>query len=426
MFYIICSAPLFLGGLAYIAGMIQDKTEQQVLTRTLDLQKANVIALKTAEEKSHFLAYMSHELRTPLNGILGLAEVISNENLNSEQIQHLGLIKYSGEKLITLINEQLDFSKLEAGKVKINNSVFKTAKLIKLIETSFALKAELKGIKFHIEQDNNLPVEISSDETRIYQILNNLIGNAIKFTKQGHVTLKINHIEGTKDNQLEFIVTDTGIGMNKLAIDKLFIPYEQGDDETERSFGGTGLGLSIVQKILHLMNGDIIVSSEPDRGSTFKVRINYSKTNNMGSSEISNKDLPHNIFQTKYNYSILVVEDNLINQKVISGFLSKLGYKPDFALDGSEAVDAVDRDKYDIIFMDVMMPKMNGIEATKIIRKSNTIQELYIIALTANTSEEDRKTCIDAGMNDFLAKPASINIIKNAIIKADLSLKESS
>jgi signal transduction histidine kinase/CheY-like chemotaxis protein len=417
MFGIICTAPIFLGSLAWIAGCIQDSTESKVISRTNELEKANDIANKAVKSKSEFLANMSHELRTPLNGILGITEAMSKENFSKEQIEYMDLINYSGQNLLSIVNELLDFSKLEADKMKINNHQFSFERLLFGIESSFSIIAESKGIKFSINKSKYVPKEMISDDTRIFQILNNLVGNAIKFTNIGSVNLSINVNTIGKRKQLEMIIEDTGIGLSKEGIEKLFIPFEQATATTDREFGGTGLGLSIVNNILKLMSGNLIVESEPGKGSKFTITLDFEE---VKSSQVSRKDtdeVPTNkSFKDVYKYSILVADDNMINQKVIGAFLKKLGYEIEFADNGLEVIEALEYKDFDIIFMDMMMPKMNGIEATLEIRKNKKIEQPYIISLTANSSAESQQTCKNAGMDTFMSKPVSLRAVKEKII----------
>lgn len=389
-------------------------TEQQEIKN--ELEESVKLAKDLLKSKSDFLSTMSHEIRTPLNGILGIAEAMTLEELSAQNLEYLDLINYSGQNLLKIINEILEYSKLQAGKMSVHKHHFRFDTLIESINSCFLLQAESKGIEFIVEKSTQVPDIIYSDDTRIFQILNNIIGNAVKFTKEGFVKLEIdsiNHKNGK--NKLILRVSDTGVGMNEEALEKLFIPYEQAESTTDRYYGGTGLGLSIVSELLKLMNGEIDVKSS-ESGTVFEITLDYDNRDISENLDQKTINLPSDEnFKNVYNYSFLVVEDNLINQKVIGVFLKKLGYRPEFANDGKEALRALRYKSYDIILMDMHMPELNGIETTKVIRREGLGNNPYIIALTANVSKSDKTNCINSGMNDFLSKPISLNALKKCI-----------
>lgn len=376
-----------------------------------------------ASTKDNFLSSMSHEIRTPLNGIIGIAEALSHTSQNQENKEYIEMITYSGKNLLTIVNEILDFSKIQARKLDVNLRDFELGILLDSVKANFKLITESKGVDFYMEIDEKVPTFLYSDDTRIFQILNNIIGNAVKFTVQGCIKFNINIVK--KDNgrkYIEFIIADTGIGMGQEIIDKMFIPFERADATTNRNFSGTGLGLCIVKSITDILYGEITVESSLGNGTTFNVLVPYE---DASISNLDNRRLPTNQNEELSlvgGVSILVVEDNLINQRVIKALLGKLDLVAEYANDGVEAIEALGYKKFDIIFMDMKMPNMGGVEATKIIRKENLGDNPYIIALTANAYDDDRIECLEAGMDAFLSKPVNVDAIKGQLIK--LQMKE--
>lgn len=352
--------------------------------------------------KSEFLANMSHEIRTPMNGVLGIARLLSETSLTSEQKELVHLLNTSGMGLLTIINDILDFSKIEAGKLEIENIAFDFHQLIQEVHSIFKYQTEEKGLTFHLHVSDNTPQHILSDPVRIKQVFLNLLSNAIKFTAQGSIDFCIE----AQDDHLHIQVIDSGIGMSQETQDKLFTAFTQADASTTRKFGGTGLGLVIVARLVEMMGGRIWIESELGKGSCFHVTLKASTTkiihDEISSQEPQSLTLP---LQKKYEeLSVLVVDDNLINRKVISKMLQTLGITPHIAQDGLEALSTVEQNRFDVIFMDVQMPNMDGITAVKHIR-AMPITQPFIIALTANAFAEDREECLASGMDGFLSKP---------------------
>ncbi|QFR48558.1 PAS domain-containing protein [Sulfurimonas lithotrophica] len=380
-----------------------------------------IIAKEVAEEanrsKSEFLANMSHEIRTPMTGILGFVEHLSKSEHNSERIKEFEAIKNSGETLLHIINDILDFSKIESGKMDIE---FHPYNIQNLIDNTKAIFDELvKDKKIHFEKniDKNLPECIIMDETRLKQIIFNLLSNAIKFTSQeGSVKLHIKYLQ--EKNMMYFSVSDTGIGVAKENVEKIFEAFGQEDTSTTRRFGGTGLGLSISHKLVGMMGGELKVESKLGKGSKFYFELPVTVCEKQSQFE---KDSSTNMSKTQ-NFSghILVVEDNKTNQMLMSMILDDFGITYDIANDGVEAIKCYQKNSYDIILMDENMPNMNGIEATRQIRileMEKNLDSTPIIAVTANAMTDDRQRFIDAKMDDYISKPYTEKDIKTVLEK---------
>ena len=380
-----------------------------------------IIAKEVAEEanrsKSEFLANMSHEIRTPMTGILGFVEHLSKAEHNSERIKEFEAIKNSGETLLHIINDILDFSKIESGKMDIE---FHPYNIQNLIDNTKAIFDELvKDKKIHFEKniDKNLPECIIMDETRLKQIIFNLLSNAIKFTSQeGSVKLHIKYLQ--EKNMMYFSVSDTGIGVAKENVEKIFEAFGQEDTSTTRRFGGTGLGLSISHKLVGMMGGELKVESKLGKGSKFYFELPVTVCEKQSQFE---KDSSTNMSKTQ-NFSghILVVEDNKTNQMLMSMILDDFGITYDIANDGVEAIKCYQKNSYDIILMDENMPNMNGIEATRQIRileMEKNLDSTPIIAVTANAMTDDRQRFIDAKMDDYISKPYTEKDIKTVLEK---------
>lgn len=382
-----------------------------VIGRHLSLER-EVELRKRAEESEkatkEFVAMINHELRTPLNGVLGSAELLSRTQLGEEQRHYLNNLTQSGDLLRVIINDLLDFSKMNAGMMEIIDKVFAWEELEKAIMGVFSAKAAEKRIHFSIDKKLGIPEFLVGDLERITQILVNLVGNAIKFTHLGGVVLRVEWINGIA----HFEVEDTGIGIPIEAQPSLFDPFVQVDRSAKRSFEGSGLGLAICKNLVDLMQGEISFESEERKGTTFKVFIPLKEGQAQGAAEgelatIERSDLA--------GRSILVVDDIRMNQVIVTQMLKKLEITPDLKANGKEALEAVKNKEYELIFMDCRMPEMDGYEATMYLRERGFTHP--IIALTAGTTIEERQKCIDSGMDDILTKPYTATDIEQIMCK---------
>ncbi|MBC7754861.1 MAG: response regulator, partial [Moraxellaceae bacterium] len=371
-------------------------------------KKEKEIAIEGSKKKSDFLASMSHEIRTPMNGIIGLTTLLSESQLDEQQSEFVSIIRRSAHSLLALINDILDHSKIESGKIELVKNNFDLKFLVKDVVENFKFSCAEKNNKIQVEYTESLNNYFLADDNRLRQILMNLVGNAVKFTSNGTVTVKIDILKDhDRQSQLRFSVTDTGPGMDKTELDRLFQRFFQ--TKTGIKFGGTGLGLSICKQLVDLMNGKIGVESQSGVGSTFWFNLDLEK----GINELNkSKNIKLSDFANTFSGHVLVAEDNIINQKVIFQYLTKLGFTVDIVNNGAEAVDSFEKNLYDLILMDCNMPVLNGYEATK---KINEIQsqiekrrQIKIIALTAEGQITGKSKCLDAGMSDFINKPILI------------------
>ncbi len=388
------------------------------ITESKETEKKLIVAQQKADSankaKSMFLANMSHEIRTPMNGILGTTDLLLQNPLSEGQTFRAETIKKSAVSLLSIINDILDISKIEAGKLDLDIREFGIFELIQEFSSSIYSTVKAKNIDFQCDINNQKNHWYKGDSGRIVQILNNLVGNAIKFTDEGGITLDY---EVTEENEMEailkFNVKDTGIGLDKKQQRELFNRFTQGDETTTRKYGGTGLGLNISQQLASLMGGEIGVTSEIEQGSHFwfTVKLQKSSTKVSGYNQLP----PKQKSMKQYNALALVVDDNLTNQFVAKGVLESFGLEVDLAINGQVAIESVQSKQYDLVFMDCQMPIMDGYEATKTIRNQNldinSNQEISIIAMTASAMPGDRENCIAAGMNDYVTKPIEIKIV---------------
>jgi signal transduction histidine kinase/DNA-binding NarL/FixJ family response regulator/HPt (histidine-containing phosphotransfer) domain-containing protein len=404
-----------------------------------DLRKARDLAEEGSRSKSEFMAKMSHEIRTPLNGIIGFATLLKHTDLDSEQGDYLNKLDTSSRLLLSMVNNILDFSKIEAGKLDLERRPFDIQGSVQTIIQVFGDALIKKGVKMKFNPAANLPVGVITDPLRIQQVILNLVGNAVKFTESGNIEVLATWDE-LKDHQGRFgiAVKDTGIGIGSDRLTAIFEPFTQADSSMTRRFGGSGLGLSICQSILQAMGSQLEVTSEEGVGSKFSFEILVEKAPEeavvemerlRGSvKESKTTQLSSGKLEQRAKARILLAEDNSLNQQVISKLLNRLGYNAVLVEDGKEAVDALNRWEFDLVFMDLMMPEMDGITATRIIRESlPPAKQPIIIALTANSSEDDINNCLAVGMNDFLSKPVELEVLEKTLIEhLDLNEEEAS
>ncbi len=389
----------------------EDKIKLEILNRNLD--EALEAAKKYSRLKDEFVATVSHEIRTPMNGIIGMSSLLEESALDEEQQEYNQMIRNSADTLLTIINDILDFSKIEAGKVTFETVSFNLFELCRELITLYDKKAGANGTTLEMSYAPNAPHTVTGDPTRIRQVLTNLISNAIKFTRNGHILLEVavEEAEG-----LRLTVSDSGVGIPPEKLRDIFKAFTQADASTTRKYGGTGLGLAITSKLITLMGGNIEVSSTPGEGSSFAVILPLKPAPDTAGLPENNDIRGNNI---GYNWSekkILVVDDNEINLKVAQKLLRKQQPSITLAKDGREALNKAMSTVFDCIMMDIEMPVMNGLEATRLLRsKAGPNQKTPIIALTANALKGDRERYLRAGMNDYLSKPLNKDELREKV-----------
>lgn len=382
------------------------KKQEKLETYINQLEVATEELAKSTKAKSEFLATMSHEIRTPMNAILGMTHLLKQDSPRKDQVEPINILDFSGKTLLSLIDDVLDFSKIEAGKIEFESIEFEINKLINVIMESFKATASNKGIELEKEIEEGIPNALVGDPARLTQILNNLVSNALKFTEEGEVKVKVNLVSDYDDAvRLRFSIIDTGIGIDEERVDSIFESFTQASQNTKRLFGGTGLGLTISKQLAELQGGEISVESEEGKGSTFMVELTFDKA--ADPSDVKEHDAKESDGHGMTGLKVLLAEDNIVNQKVMIRFLERWNIEMEVVNNGEEALEALKNSHFDVILMDLQMPKMDGYEATEQIRKLDDPykRKTPIIALTAAALKEVREKVYAAGMNDFVTKP---------------------
>lgn len=397
-------------------GILKEKLSENIIFLEKKTEQAN----KTAAFKTQFLANMSHEIRSPLNGVIGMLNMLKTSSLNSEQTEHIEIAEHSANHLLGIVNMILDHSKMEAGKMKLEHYPIHLKKELSKLIRLFEYRINDENIKLHFIYDPKIINNILGDNLRLQQVLINLIDNAIKFTSQGDVKLEVNLLHQTDDVQyVNFKIIDSGIGIDADKTEQILLAFEQADLTTTRKYGGTGLGLTISNQLVELMGGSKLnIMALETGGSCFSFEIPFKINTNAILIEEYNKTGFNNTKDLVITKA-LIVEDNLINQKVLHKLLNKLNIPSDIAKNGKEAVSLYNQNDYDIIFMDLHMSEMDGFEATKKIHSlaKYKSRNIPIIAVTASAFDEDKTKAIASGMDDFVTKPIVLKNLEETIAK---------
>jgi len=425
---IIISTVLFIAGIISIIVIIRirqiqlellsshNTLEQRVEERTRDMVKAKVEAELANKAKSEFLANMSHEIRTPMNAIINLSYLALKRNLDETAREYIQKLHTSADSLLMIINDILDFSKIEAGKMVIENISFDLKELVSETIDTFELLAQEKSLKLTFNFTNCKNTYITGDPLRLRQVISNLLNNAIKFTNSGEINLNITQTD-THNRHARFIftVTDTGIGLSPEQTIGLFNSFQQADSSTTRKHGGTGLGLTICKQLIELMNGEISVTSTPEKGSCFKFILPYALADKKDIINSQQTSLINTI--QALNKNILLVEDNEVNQLIACALLEELDINITIANNGVEALEKIKSQKFDLVLMDIQMPEMDGYEATRELRKIPQYDNIPIIAMTANAMQEDINRSFESGMDAHIAKPIEVEKLHKVLLE---------
>lgn len=395
--------------IAFVRTMASSMAEKQK-----DLERLNAEVKEFAKEKERFLANMSHEVRTPLNGIFGIVNLLLEMDLDETQRDYLETIHGSSESLLSILNDVLDYTKLNSNQMKLRPRNFDVTKTVGEVLSVYKPNSDSKNLSLGGTLSDSLPEEVFADDLRLKQVLSNLISNAIKFTDSGRVHVKVQEIETSGRRQLLFAIEDSGAGIDKDAGKKLFTPFRQLETMPEQQYEGTGLGLAISKNLVELMGGRIWFESDGHFGTTFFFTVDYRDPvvqEDNGNALLTRKRLSNPLNTPTRARRVLLVEDNVVNQKVANLTLQKLGCEVTLANNGQEAVDLANAGKrFDLICMDVHMPILNGLEATRKIRQlEHENADTIILAMTGMAFEEDRERCLKAGMNDVIVKPFEIS-----------------
>jgi signal transduction histidine kinase/CheY-like chemotaxis protein len=410
---------LIIWSLAFIENRSLRQAARAAEIQAAELEQLRIqqkVTERSEQAKARFLANVSHEIRTPMNGILGMSEILLRSNLNSEQWSQAELVNSSAQGLLGIIDDILEFSKFEAGELSFVEQPFDLEDVSGHVVDLFRASGKQKNVRLRLEIQDDVPLQLEGDSSRLRQVLMNLVSNAVKFTPEGEIRIQFSLRESTgSEIRLRCEVSDSGIGVNPETVDQLFLPFSQGDESTSRKYGGSGLGLAISKQIVEAQSGEIGVFADAEKGSTFWFELPYKLSATQGdASEKVSESIP----EKDTGARILIAEDDQVSQIVAMKQLEALGKEADLVSNGKEVLEALKKRSYSLILMDCQMPEMDGFQATGHIREQGYSQtDLPIIALTAHVLDEDRDRCFAAGMNDVLSKPVLLERLRAVLTK---------